>query len=107
MAKYFAEIKEDKVLRVIVCDTKKWCEDNLGGEWVETFMDSDKNYAGIGHSYDKVKKNFIAKKPYVSWILDDKDRWKAPIDRPNDDKKYEWNEDTTNWIEFKQEEKVL
>jgi len=94
---YFAEIKDDKVLRVIVCDTKEWCEKNLGGEWVETFMDTDKNYAGIGHSYDKVKENFISKKPYDSWVLDDKDIWKAPIDRPKDGKLYTWDEDTTNW----------
>ena len=97
---YFAEIKDDIVLRVIVCDTKEWCEKNLGGEWIETFIDSDKNYAGKGHSYDKVKKNFIPKKPYASWILDDKDRWKAPADMPKDDSMYSWDEDTTSWVKI-------
>lgn len=47
---YFAEIDSNKrVLRVIVCDSREWCEQRLGGTWVETTAeDAQKQYAGIG-----------------------------------------------------------
>ena len=50
MTRYFAETDTSKkVLRVIVCDDPQWITDNIGGEWTETFMDSEeRQYAGIG-----------------------------------------------------------
>ena len=47
-------------------------------------------------------------KPYPSWIIkdvevgDDKvlvSEWAAPVDKPNDEKLYLWDEETVNWIE--------
>jgi len=59
-----------------------------------------KNYAGIGFIYDEVKDAFIPPKPYESWILDEEIcQWKAPIERPTNDKNYYWNEEITNWEE--------
>ena len=56
------------------------------------------NYAGIGYTYDETNDVFIAPKPYDSWVLDEtKWIWKAPIDMPDDNKYYDWNEDTTSW----------
>ena len=55
---HFAEVDADNtVLRVIVADTKEWCENNLGGTWVQTSYNTiggvhpegrplHKNYAG-------------------------------------------------------------
>jgi hypothetical protein len=59
-----------------------------------------KNYAGIGHTYDKDRDAFIPPKPYNSWILDeDTCRWHPPQSYPDDEKSYQWNEDTTSWDE--------
>jgi hypothetical protein len=57
-----------------------------------------KNFAGVGYTYDETKNAFIAPKPYASWVLDDDTcLWEAPVAYPDDDKEYEWNEDTTSW----------
>ena len=53
-----------------------------------------KNYAGIGYTYDSGRNAFIAPKPYPSWTLvEDTCRWTAPVEEPDDDKVYDWNED--------------
>ena len=57
-----------------------------------------KNYASVGYTYDETKDAFIAPKPYASWVLNDNTcLWEAPVDKPDDDEEYEWNEDTTSW----------
>jgi|TARA_Y100000114_G_C11619116_1_gene258792 hypothetical protein len=58
------------------------------------------NYAGQGFTYDTENDVFIAPKPYDSWSLDETTwTWKPPVEYPNDGKFYNWNEDTTSWIE--------
>lgn len=96
--KYFAETQDKIVKRVIVADNKEWCEINLGGVWTETFIDNvNKNYAGIGYTYIQEKVDFHAPKQFNSWILDEKNKWKAPIDMPLDGGKYSWDEILQNW----------
>jgi hypothetical protein len=64
-------------------------------------------YAGIGYSYNEEHDAFIAPKPFNSWILNlETLDWKAPIDYPQDGKLYEWDEDSTSWIEIKIEEEL-
>ena len=59
-----------------------------------------KNYAGIGYVYDESKNAFYTPTPYASWVLNDNTcLWEAPVDKPDDDEEYEWNEDTTSWDE--------
>ena len=59
-----------------------------------------KNYAGIGYTYDADRDAFIAPKPHNSWILDeDTCKWQAPIEYPNDDRIYYWNEESLSWME--------
>lgn len=59
-----------------------------------------KNYAGIGYSYDPNRDAFIPPKPFPSWVLiEETCNWTAPVERPTDDKVYQWDEATTNWIE--------
>jgi hypothetical protein len=36
MSRYFAEVSGGLVQRVIVAETQEWCEEHLGGTWVET-----------------------------------------------------------------------
>lgn len=60
-----------------------------------------KNYAGIGYSYDVQRDAFIPPKRYPSWILDeDTCLWKPPFSKPQDGKKYIWDESITNWKEI-------
>ena len=60
-----------------------------------------KNYASIGYTYDEQRDAFIPPKPFNSWILDEQTcLWEPPVPRPNDDKIYLWNEETTSWEEW-------
>ena len=56
------------------------------------------NYAGIDYTYDETNDVFIPPKPFESWILDENIwNWKPPVDYPNDDKDYIWNETEQSW----------
>ena len=60
-----------------------------------------KNYAGIGYTYDETRDAFIPPQPYNSWTLnEDTCNWEAPSAKPDDGKRYEWNEETISWIEY-------
>jgi hypothetical protein len=59
-----------------------------------------KNYAGIGYTYDSGRDAFIPPKPYPSWTLvEETCQWTAPVAMPTDDKFYNWDESSLNWIE--------
>lgn len=59
-----------------------------------------KNYAGIGFTYDQNRDAFIPPKNFNSWVLNEETCiWQAPIDKPNDGKTYQWNEETISWVE--------
>lgn len=107
---HFAEIVDGIVQRVIVADTKEWCETNLGGTWVQTSYNTlagvhtlggtplHKNYAGIGYTFDGV--GFAAPQPFASWTLnEDTYVWEAPVAYPTDGKPYTWNEANQEWVE--------
>jgi hypothetical protein len=53
-------------------------------------------YAGIGFSYNAEEDIFITPQPYPSWIRNGS-FWEAPIDRPEDDGIYTWNESELSW----------
>jgi hypothetical protein len=58
-----------------------------------------KNYAGIGYSYNETLDAFISPQPFASWTLDENTcQWKAPVDYPNDDQFYTWNEESKSWV---------
>ena len=60
-----------------------------------------KNFAGVGDTYDSVKDAFYAPQPYPSWTLDETTcLWESPVAKPDDGKRYEWDEATTNWKEI-------
>lgn len=78
----------------------EFCTNLLGGKWKQTSYNGNirKNYAGVGYKYDATLDAFIPPKPFDSWLLDeDKAQWKAPVDMPTDDKRYDWNEETLAW----------
>ena len=60
-----------------------------------------KNCAGIGYTYDASKDAFIPPKPYNSWTLNNTTcLWESPVDMPDDDKRYTWNESNLEWDEY-------
>ena len=70
--------------------------------WKQTSYNATfrKNYAGVGFTYDEELDAFIAPKPYESWILNETNCvWEAPVAYPSDDKSYDWNETTQEWIQ--------
>jgi hypothetical protein len=108
---HFAKVSNGVVERVIVADNKEWCETNLGGTWVQTSYNTlggvnnrlggealNKNYAGIGYTWDGV--GFAAPQPHLSWILNsDTYLWESPIPYPTDGNHYVWNEENLEWQE--------
>ena len=76
---------------------------NTRNVWKQTSYNGTirKNYAGKGFKYDQTRDAFIPKKSYNSWRLnEDTCRWEAPVAYPDDGKMYEWNEETTSWVEL-------
>ena len=60
-----------------------------------------KNYAGVGDTYDSSKDAFYAPQPYPSWTLNEETcLWVAPTAYPTDGLAYDWDEDTTSWVEI-------
>ena len=107
---HYAKVENGIVTQVIVADGVDWCEQNLGGEWVQTSYNTHggihskgkfpihKNYAGIGFSFDGI--GFAAPQPYESWTLNkDSYLWESPTPMPTDGKIYFWNEENLAWEE--------
>ena len=110
---HFAKVLDGKVTQVIVAEPEffQTFVDSSPGEWIQTSYNTHGNqhpegrplrgnYAGIGYTYDRTNDVFYAPQPYASWILDNTTwTWKAPVAMPTDNKRYSWDEATTNWVE--------
>lgn len=109
---HFAQLDETNVvIQVLVTDNwdpngdegYQWLLDTFGGTWVKTSYNNNirKNFAGIGYTYDEGRDAFIAPQPFDSWTLDEETcKWNAPVAYPTDDKVYNWDEATLNWVEI-------
>jgi hypothetical protein len=108
---HFAEINQNNIVkRVLVVDNSQEHRGQdflandmkLGGTWIQTSYNNNfrKQFAGIGYTYDTTNDVFITPKPYASWSLDENFDWKAPVDYPDDDKEYYWDEQTLSWLEY-------
>ena len=101
---HYAKVNNNIVEQVIVAEPEffETFVDSSPGEWIQTSYSGSirKNYAGVGYTYDATRDAFIPPKPYPSWTLVEATcQWTAPVARPDDDKVYDWNEDTTAWVE--------
>jgi hypothetical protein len=78
-----------------------WYAEFRGQKCVRTSYNANirYNYAGIGFTYDEEADAFIPPKPFESWVLNDQFSWIAPIEYPQDEKRYYWDEEAGNWIE--------
>ena len=111
---HYAKVTNSLVTRVIVAEAEFFDTfvDSTPGEWLQTSYNTQggvhtdggtplrKNYAGVGFTYDATRDAFYAPQPYPSWTLNDTTcLWEAPTAYPTDGKVYEWDEDTTAWVE--------
>ena len=111
---HYAKVSNGLVTQVIVAEPEFFDTfvDSSPGEWIKTSCNTHggvhsegntplrKNYAGLGYTYDSVRDAFIPPQPYPSWVLnEDTCQYEAPVAYPDDDKMYNWDEATTNWIE--------
>lgn len=115
---HFAKVLDGIVLKVIVAEEEFFDTfvDDSPGEWKQTSYNTygnehldggtplRGNYAGIGFTYDTDNDVFYAPKPHNSWTINtDTWLWEAPIERPDNDEYYIWNEEayqsdnTTGW----------
>lgn len=106
---HFAEIDADNiVLRVLVVSDdeehrgQEFLADDLGlgGTWIQTSYNNNMRarYASVGGTYDSDTDEFIPPSPYPSWSWDGNE-WQSPVAHPGDGGIYNWDEDTTSWIE--------
>lgn len=118
---HFAKVLNGTVVQVIVAEPEFFDTfiDQTPGEWIQTSFntrggihyvtDTDipsedqskalrKNFAGTGYTYNKEMDAFIPPKPFPSWILDEETCfWHAPVNAPDDDIRYVWNETNQSW----------
>lgn len=113
---HFAQIDENNIVTQVLVIEQDVVDTGLFGDpssFVQTSYNTHggvhtlggtplrKNYAGIGYTYDSVRDAFIPPKPFNSWILDEATcLWNSPTSMPTDGKRYEWDEDTTSWVEL-------
>lgn len=61
---HFAQLdSNNKVINVIVADSLEWCEENLGGTWIQTSYNASNGikFAGVGDTWDGT--NFVLPTP--------------------------------------------
>jgi hypothetical protein len=111
---HYAKVNNGIVEQVIVAEADFFDTfvDSSPGQWLQTSYNTHANqhpegrplrgnYAGVGYTYDATNDVFYAPQTYPSWTLNETTwTWDAPVAYPDDDKIYEWDEATTNWIEL-------
>jgi hypothetical protein len=104
---HYAKVEDGIVTEVIVAEGPGWCEENLGGEWIQTSYNTHggvhsggkfpihKNYAGIGYTFDGI--GFAPPQPFASWTLDPQTYlWQPPVPKP-EGAFWDWNEEEQTW----------
>ena len=103
---HFAEIDNDGVVLKVIVAEQDFINSGAVGDsfrWVQTSYNHKfrKNFAGKGFTYDKTRDAFIPPKTFPSWVfVENTCQWTAPTAYPDDDKEYEWDEDSTSWKEI-------
>lgn len=113
---HFAQIDENNIVTNVIVAEQDFINSGAVGDptkWIQTSYNTQagehklggtplrKNYAGIGYSYDAQRDAFIPPKQFNSWVLnEDTCVWEPPTPMPTDGKLYNWDEDTTSWVEF-------
>jgi hypothetical protein len=106
---HFAKVENGIVTEVMVAEQDVIDSGMFGSGWIQTSYNTygnqhpegrplNKNYAGIGFTWDNI--GFASPQPFPSWVMDSETYlWSAPTSMPTDGKKYSWNEETLSWVE--------
>jgi hypothetical protein len=109
MAHYAFLDENDVVTEVIVgkdetelidgLDPETWYGNYRGQKCVRTSYNGNIRgvYAGKGFQYNQAEDLFITPQPVPSWVRVGS-FWEAPIPKPNDGIKYQWDESVGNWV---------
>jgi len=116
---HFAKLDENNVvITVVVVNNSELLVDGVESEakgveflvslfgdsnWKQTSFNATirKNAAGIGYTYDPNRDAFIPPQPFPSWTLNEQTcQWDCPVPMPTDDKRYAWDEQNCQWVEF-------
>lgn len=120
---HFARIDENNIVQeVVVTSNDKpnegydWLLDRFGGTWIQTSYNTRggehllggtpmrKNFASVGYTYDEELDAFIPPKPFDGWVLNkDTCLYEPPIPMPEDGKIYDWDRESSTWIEVVEE----
>jgi hypothetical protein len=109
---HFAKVLDGKVIQVIVAELEFFNTfvDTSAGTWIQTSYNTfgnqhpenrplRGNFAGIGFIYDRINDVFYSPQPHPSWTLNQSTwLWESPVPYPLNDKFYNWDETTTNWV---------
>ena len=101
---HFAKIENSIVTKVIVATQAEINSERYGDafNWVQCSYNGNfrGKFAAVNDIYDKSLDAFYAPQPYPSWTLnEDTCLWEAPVAYPDDDKMYDWDEETQSWDE--------
>ena len=100
VAQYFAQIDDNNIVTNVAVVTSEFMAanpDRYTGTWVETFIGTQKTYAGIGMEYLEDEQDFRSPQPFPSWTWANK-IWNAPTPMPTDGESYSWNEEKLEWV---------
>ena len=57
-----------------------------------------KQYASINGTFDPIRDEFVAPRPYPSWTLDQNNDWQPPTSMPSTGGPYGWSEAELEWV---------
>lgn len=95
--KTYAIIKNNIVDNIVIADDENFFAVAYPDELVIP-VTSETGQANIGVEF-KLNK-FVPIKPWNSWVFDEESwSWKAPVNYPQDNKPYIWDESSLSWSE--------
>jgi hypothetical protein len=92
--KNYAVIEDYSVVNVIVAESKEIAEGVVGRQCIEFEIN---NPLVIGAYWSEMYSKYINPSPYTSWVYNGNE-WKPPVNMPQDDNPYAWDEDLLNWV---------
>ena len=102
MIKYAELDDQNKVVNIIIATEAGISL--IPGRFIKMDISSNpsRRETSIGGEYNVEKDIFVLPKPWESWTLDENTlEWKSPVgDKPDDNKKYQWNEENQEWQEL-------
>lgn len=108
--KYFAQLNSNNIVKQIInvpddynlSSNNEYVEDlvikKLESTYgYDTYWKECTGKVFIGDTYNESENKFLSSKPFDSWVLDENGNAEPPIDYPDDEEIYDWNEETEQW----------